>query len=99
MERSTRREVAFSCLAAEDEYENPANATGRLIMAYFEPELIQTMRAALEEVMTRVPVGHATQSVKAKLAAFILGAAAHGQTTFDGLVSSASDRIQQFSRY
>jgi len=63
-------------------------------MASFNPELIQTMRAALDEVMTKVPIDHATQSVKAEMASFILGAAAHGQTTFDGLVSSASDHIQ-----
>jgi hypothetical protein len=63
-------------------------------MPYYEPELIQTMRAALDEVMTRIPADHATQAVKAEIATFILGAAAHGQTTFDGLVASASEQIQ-----
>jgi len=59
----------------------------------FDPELIQVMRSALEDVMTRVPADHSTVEVKAHLADFILRTAAHGQTTYDGLVSAAAGQI------
>ena len=62
-------------------------------MASYDPELIQTMRAALDAVMERVPADQASVSIKAALAEFILKAAAQGQTTFDGLVSAAADQI------
>jgi hypothetical protein len=62
-------------------------------MPSYSPELIQTMRAALDEVMTRVPPDQATPAVKAHLAEFILKAAAQGQTTYDGLLAAASDHI------
>jgi hypothetical protein len=58
------------------------------------PELIQTMRAALEAVMARVPADQSVFGLKAAMAEIILKAAAHGQTSFDGLVASASDQIQ-----
>jgi hypothetical protein len=63
-------------------------------MASFSPELIQIMRAALEAVMARIPVEHATPSIKAAMAECILKAAANGQTTYDGLLASATDQIQ-----
>ncbi|MEA2904624.1 MAG: hypothetical protein QOI12_2011 [Alphaproteobacteria bacterium] len=63
-------------------------------MASFSPELIQTMRAALDEVMTRIPVDEATPGIKAAMAEFILKAAAQGQTSYDGLLAAASDQIQ-----
>jgi N-acetylglucosamine kinase-like BadF-type ATPase len=62
-------------------------------MPSYSPELIQTMRAALEDVMTRVPVDQATPAVKARLAEFILKAAAQGQTSYDSLLAAASDQI------
>lgn len=62
-------------------------------MPYFDPELIQVMRSALDEVMTRVPAEYSTIEVKARLAEFILKAAAHGQTNYDGLVVAATDQI------
>jgi hypothetical protein len=62
-------------------------------MAMFDPQLIQVMRSALEEVMTRVPLEHATPATKAYLAECILKAAAQGQTSFDGLVAAAADQI------
>jgi hypothetical protein len=58
------------------------------------PELIQTMRAALEAVMARVPADQSVFGLKAAMAEIILKAAAHGHTSFDGLVASASDQIQ-----
>ena len=62
-------------------------------MAYFSPELVQTMRDALEQVMTLVPVEYATPATKAYLAEFILKAAAQGQTSYDALVIAAADQI------
>jgi hypothetical protein len=57
-------------------------------------ELIQTMRVALDEVMTQVPADQATPAVKAHLAEFILKSAARGQTNYDGLRAAASDHIR-----
>ena len=62
-------------------------------MPAFSPELIQTMRAALEETMTKVPLEHATPGIKAHLAECILKAAAEGQTSYDGLIAAAVDRL------
>jgi hypothetical protein len=63
-------------------------------MPHYSPQLVQTMRDALEVVMTNVPVGHATSGVKAHLAEVILQAAAQGMTSHDGLVAAASAQIQ-----
>jgi hypothetical protein len=51
-------------------------------MTKFDPELVQVMRAVLEEIMQRVPVEYSTQATKAYLAECILKAAAQGQTSF-----------------
>ena len=51
-------------------------------MQSYSPELIQTMRAALEEVMTKIPLEQATPGIKAAVAECILKAAANGQTSF-----------------
>ena len=63
-------------------------------MASYSPELIQTMRAALDEVMTRIPADQATPGIKAHMAEFILKAAAEGQTTYDSLLTATSTQIQ-----
>jgi hypothetical protein len=64
-------------------------------MPSYSPELIQTMRAALDEVITKVPVEQATPGIKAALAEYILRAAAEGQTKLrelgSGCVGSNSD--------
>jgi hypothetical protein len=52
------------------------------------------MRAALDEVMTKVSMEQATPGVKAALAECILKAAANGQTSYDGLIAAASGQIQ-----
>lgn len=57
-------------------------------------KLLDVMRSALEEVMTRVPSEYSTSSTKAYLAECILKAAAQGHTTFDELVAVAADQIQ-----
>ena len=62
-------------------------------MPTFSPELIQTMRAALEEAMTKVPLEQATPGIKACLAECILKAAAQGQTSYGGLITSATDQL------
>jgi hypothetical protein len=59
-----------------------------------DPQLVDVMRSALEEVMTRVPSEYSTSSTKAYLAECILKAAAQGHTTFDELVAAAADQIQ-----
>jgi hypothetical protein len=63
-------------------------------MPSYSPELIQVMRAALDEVMTRIPANQVTPGIKAHMAEFILKAAAEGQTTYEGLLAAASDQIQ-----
>jgi hypothetical protein len=52
------------------------------------------MRAVLDEVMTKIPVDQVTPGLKAPMAQVILKAAAEGQTSYDGLLASASDQIQ-----
>jgi hypothetical protein len=73
---------------------NSCGAEGDRIMPSYSPELVQTMRAALDEVMTKVPVEQATPGVKTHMAEFILKAAAHGQTNYEDLLNAASARIQ-----
>ncbi|MGY4478392.1 hypothetical protein [Bradyrhizobium sp. USDA 3364] len=60
----------------------------------YSSELIQTMRDALDAVMASVPPDQSVFGLKAAVAECILRAAAHGQTSFDGLVTSASDQLQ-----
>jgi hypothetical protein len=67
---------------------------GRVIMSAYSPELIQTMRAALEEAMTKVPLDQATPGIKAHLAECILKAAAEGHTSYEGLIAAAADQLQ-----
>jgi hypothetical protein len=63
-------------------------------MAQFDPELIQIMKSALEDVMARVPLECSTPATKAYLAECILKAAAKGQTNYDALIAAAADQIQ-----
>jgi hypothetical protein len=63
-------------------------------MPQFDAELVQVMRNALEEIMTKVPLEYSTQATKAYLAECILKAAAQGQTSYNELVSAAADQIQ-----
>ena len=63
-------------------------------MPQFDPQLIDLMRRALEEVMTKVPLEYSTQATKTYLAECILKAAAQGQTSYDGLVAAAAAQIQ-----
>ncbi len=63
-------------------------------MPQFDPRLISLMKHALEDVMSRVPLEHATPAAKAYLAECILKAGAQGHTTYNELVSAAADQIQ-----
>jgi hypothetical protein len=63
-------------------------------MPQFDPQLIQAMRNALEEVMTGVPLEYSTSATKAYLAECILKAAAQGHTSYNELIAAASDQIQ-----
>jgi hypothetical protein len=63
-------------------------------MPSYSPELIQTMRAALDEVITRIPADRATAEIKARMAEIILKTAADGQTSYEGLLAAASEQIQ-----
>jgi hypothetical protein len=60
----------------------------------FAPQLIQDMRNALEDVMTRVPMENSTTAVKVYLAECILKAAAQGHTSYNELIVAAADQIQ-----
>ncbi|MDE5460684.1 MULTISPECIES: hypothetical protein [unclassified Bradyrhizobium] len=60
----------------------------------YSSELIRTMRQALEAVMASVPPDQSVFGLKAAVAECILKTAAHGQTSYDGLVTSASDQVQ-----
>ena len=63
-------------------------------MPSYDPELISTMRAALDDVMTQIPAEQSTSAVKVHLAEFILKAAADGQTSYDALLAAATSQIQ-----
>jgi hypothetical protein len=63
-------------------------------MPSYGPEIIQIMRAVLDEVMTKIPMEQVTPGIKAHMAEFILKAAAEGQTSYDGLLAAASGQIQ-----
>ena len=63
-------------------------------MPNYSPELIQTMRSALDEAMTKVPMDRATPGIKAHMAELILKAAADGQTSYESLLAAASNHIQ-----
>ena len=63
-------------------------------MPQFDPELVQVMRSALEDVMTRVPLEISNTTTKAYLAECILKAAAQGHTSYNELIAAATDQIQ-----
>jgi hypothetical protein len=63
-------------------------------MPYFHPEVVEVMRDALEEVMTKVPTEYSTPATKAYLAECILKGAAEGQISRNELVATAADQIR-----
>jgi hypothetical protein len=60
---------------------------------HYSPELIQMMRAVLDEATSKVPVDQSAPGIKAHLAEFILKAAADGETSYEGLLSAAFNKI------
>jgi N-acetylglucosamine kinase-like BadF-type ATPase len=62
-------------------------------MPRYSRDFVQTMRSALDEVVTKIPEDQATSAVRAKIAELILKAAAEGQRTSEGLISSASEQV------
>jgi hypothetical protein len=62
-------------------------------MPHYSPELVRTMRSALDEVVTKIPADQATSAVKAKIAEVILKTAAEGQRSYEGLISAASEQV------
>ena len=76
------------------EYEHSKVPIGSYAMPQFAPQLIQDMRNALEDVMTRVPMEYSTTAVKVYLAECILKAAAQGHTSYNELIVAAGDQIQ-----
>jgi hypothetical protein len=63
-------------------------------MPSYSPALIQTMRAALDDAMAKIPLEQAMPGVKAYMAELILKAAAEGETSYDGFLATASNQIE-----
>jgi hypothetical protein len=59
-------------------------------MPHFDPELVEVMREALEEVISKVPSEYSTPATKAYLAECIL---AQGQISWNELVAAATDQM------
>jgi hypothetical protein len=64
-------------------------------MPQFNSQTIRVMRAALDDVMKKVPSRYATITMKVYLAECILKAAAQGETSYGGLVDAATNQIQE----
>jgi N-acetylglucosamine kinase-like BadF-type ATPase len=64
------------------------------IMPQFDPEVIQVMRSVLDDVMNKVPLEISGTAAKAYLAEAILKAAAQGHTSYNELLTAATEQIQ-----
>jgi ABC-type antimicrobial peptide transport system permease subunit len=62
-------------------------------MPHFDPEFVEVMRDALDEVMTKVPSEYSTVATKAYLVEWILKTAAQGQISRNELVAAAAEQI------
>jgi hypothetical protein len=62
-------------------------------MPHYSRDFVQTMRSALDEVVTKIPEDQLTSAVRAKIAELILKAAAEGQRSYDGLINAASEQV------
>jgi hypothetical protein len=65
--------LAGLCLADAPQPRDLSGGDWEVIMPAFSPELIQTMRAALEEAMTRVPVEQASPGISRGARIFLSG--------------------------
>ena len=62
--------------------------------AQFQSGIDPDNACRLDEAMTKIPLEQATPGIKAALAEYILKTAAAGQTSYEGLLSAASEQIQ-----
>ena len=67
-------------------------------MVKFDVELVQVMRAALEDVMATVPAEYSTSATKVFLAEYILKVAANGETGYSAFVAAAAGYIPEVIR-
>jgi hypothetical protein len=67
-------------------------------MVKFDVELVQVMRAALEDVMAKVPAEYSTCTTKVFLAEYILKVAANGETGYSVFVAMAVSYIPEVIR-
>ena len=81
-------------LAGHSQIRHAAGTAQEVNHAELQPRADPNLRAALDEVMTKIPVEQATPGIKAAVAECILKAAANGETSYDGLIAAASDQIQ-----
>ena len=63
------------------------------MMPSFSPELISTMRAVLDDVMTHIPVDQATSGIKVRLARLFYRRPP-SQTSYELLYAAAFSQIQ-----
>jgi hypothetical protein len=64
-------------------------------MPAYSPELIRTMRAVLEEAVSKLPAHRATSEIKAHMAELILKVAADGETSHRGLLDAAAKHLNR----
>jgi hypothetical protein len=63
----------------------------KIKLANFSPELISTMKAALDTAVHRIDLSHRTPATKAKMAQRIVTIASEGVTDAHALMSAAVD--------
>lgn len=67
--------------------------------AVFQPELITLMRSVLDEAVAEIPEAKRTSTIKADMAAVILGRAAKGERNPAALKTAALLAATEFSPY
>jgi hypothetical protein len=67
--------------------------------AVYSPELIQLMKAVLEEATAGLPEAERTSAVKAEIASYILARAANGERDPIALKNSALMAVVQCTHY
>ena len=68
-------------------------------VAYFSPELIQLMKAVLEEATASLPEAKRTSAIKAEMACSILSAAGKGERNPEVLRALAVGSLVECSHY
>ena len=67
--------------------------------AVFQPELIELMRAILDDVTTTLPEAKRTSQIKAEIATYILASAANGERDPIALKAKALSAIVECTHY